>query len=400
MAISRQEFIRLLGAAIAGAPAYFESDLEKRCARYIREYDSQGIHRTGTSPDLRSARWFEAHARGLGAKTRIEHFAFDRVDPRNCYVTAGGRRIDGLPIYDSPFTDGAGISGRLGKFESDAEIGWLELPPGAEYGPNYEPSRRNSRHKAIVILTKGTQPGLCPINAHDFGHTYGPPILQISSEHGDWLRGQKEIRLVSRVDRTRATAWNVVAEVRGANDSLAPLVVMTPRSGWWHSTSERAGGLVCWLEMVRVLASNRPARTVHFLSSSGHELGHLGLRDYIARHSNLVKEARVWIHLGANIGARGATNRLQAFDDDLEKAAEAAMSGAGIVVRDRAPRGVIPFGEAGNIHRLGGRYLSILCPGSPLFHHPEDRWPDAVDVAEVARYATASADLALRLSGV
>lgn len=76
------------------------------------------------------------------------------------------------------------------------------------------------------------------------------------------------------------------------------------------------------------------------------------------------------------------------------------MSGAGIVVRDRAPRGVIPFGEAGNIHRLGGRYLSILCPGSPLFHHPEDRWPDAVDVAEVARYATASADLALRLSGV
>lgn len=75
MAISRQEFIRLLSAAIAGAPAYFESDLEKRCSRYIREYDSQGIHRTGASPDLRSARWLEAHARRLGAKSRIEHFA-------------------------------------------------------------------------------------------------------------------------------------------------------------------------------------------------------------------------------------------------------------------------------------------------------------------------------------
>ena len=32
--------------------------------------------------------------------------------------------------------------------------------------------------------------------------------------------------------------------------------------------------------------------------------------------------------------------------------------------------------------------MSFVC-GTTLFHHPADRWPEAVDVAELAAYAGA-----------
>ncbi|MFN0124503.1 MAG: hypothetical protein ACKV2V_28720 [Blastocatellia bacterium] len=75
-----------------------------------------------------------------------------------------------------------------------------------------------------------------------------------------------------------------------------------------------------------------------------------------------------------------------------------ALTRTGVTVNDNARRGVIPFGEAGNIHRGGGRYVSLLCPGSTLFHHPADRWSAAVNVPAVASYATAFANVTRQLA--
>jgi hypothetical protein len=254
----------------------------------------------------------------------------------------------------------------------------------------------------LLIITKGARAGLCPINGAYFKRPIGPPALQVSSEHGEWLKQQARqsapARIVAHVNRVKTKAYNVTATINGAQPRLAPLVVMTPRSGWWRSTSERSGGLVCWLEVMRALAAKQPARTAHFISSSGHELGHSGLESFIERRPELVKQSRAWIHFGANIGAVGARNRLQASDDELEAMAVGAMATAGLTVHDKTNRGVAPLGEAGNIHRGGGRYVSLLCTSAPLFHHPADRWPDAVDVAAVARYAEAFANVASQLA--
>lgn len=122
------------------------------------------------------------------------------------------------------------------------------------------------------------------------------------------------------------------------------------------------------------------------------------MQAFIERRPALVRAAHAWIHFGANIGAKEAPNRIQAFDDELESRAVTALSKAGLAVNDKAKRDVIPFGEAGNIHRGGGRYVSLLCPGNPYFHHPADRWPMAVGVAAIARYAAAVADLVVTLA--
>ena len=58
---------------------------------------------------------------------------------------------------------------------------------------------------------------------------------------------------------------------------------MTPRSSWWQSTAERGGGLVCWLESLRALVASSPVCDVIFTANSGHELGHLGLDDFMRR---------------------------------------------------------------------------------------------------------------------
>jgi hypothetical protein len=61
------------------------------------------------------------------------------------------------------------------------------------------------------------------------------------------------------------------------------------------------------------------------------------------------------------------------------------------------PRGFVPLGEARNIQRGGGRYISIVGRNG-LFHHPADRWPEAVDVNSVARYAAAFVRVATALA--
>jgi hypothetical protein len=58
---------------------------------------------------------------------------------------------------------------------------------------------------------------------------------------------------------------------------------MTPRSSWWQSTAERGGSLVCWLEALRALIAAPPVCNVIFTANSGHELGDLGLDDFMAR---------------------------------------------------------------------------------------------------------------------
>src|SRR5213078_1203191 len=114
-----------------------------------------------------------------------------------------------------------------------------------------------------------------------FLHPFGPPVLQVASEEAPFLadcaRQGANALLVAHAERNQAQAFNVVTMVPGTNKGAPPLVVMTPRSGWWGCASERGGGLACWLEIMRAMRDARPVRDVLFVASSGHELGHLGL---------------------------------------------------------------------------------------------------------------------------
>ncbi len=380
--------------------------LEERVAGVLQAYDAQGNHRTGTEVDNASARWLAHQARQAGVSASLEPFSFSRVDPQSCYLRIGEHRIDAVPLFDAGFTGPAGVEGKIGPLGTDADIALVESQaaelgePGTEERDEVAEARR-SRHKAVVVLTRGVRPGLYLLNASDFRKPFGPPMLQVSGAQSEWLRERAAARakatLVAHVKRTTLQAFNVTAKVAGSAPGLGPIVIMAPRSAWWQCVSEQGSRLVCWLEAIRVLAAGRPARDCLFVALTGHELGFLGIEPYINRRPDQIKRVHAWIFYGSDIGSPRQRNRIHASDDALERWAVEAMEKEGLVVDTKVPHDAKARGEAGTIQRLGGRFFTVVC-GSDVYHSPFDRWPDAVDVSLLAQYAKAFAKGALKLA--
>jgi hypothetical protein len=229
-------------------------------------------------------------------------------------------------------------------------------------------------------------------------------VLQVSSDEGAWLleraSGHADVRVVVHVTRRRADAFNVVGTIAGKDRQLPPLVMMTPRSGWYSCASERGGGIACWLELMRTLtARSTPARDVIFVASSGHELGHLGINAFVEQRPEIVKNSVGWMHFGANIGAAtDPGNNVQSSDDESENRLIAAMTAVALSIDRRVPRGTVPGGEAEVVHRGGGKYVSVIGRNG-LFHNPLDRGAATVDAHVVARFVSAFSAVAAALAG-
>ena len=363
----------------------------RRIARVIQEYEAQGFHRTGTPVDRTSGEWLAEQVRQIGLTPSAEPFPLNRVDPVTSAVIVADRHIEGLPLFDGAFTTAAGIRGRLGG-QTGADVALIQTPVNASAVGPLGGARRASRHKAIIAVTAGRRPGLCPSNADSFLRPFGPAVIQVSSTEASWLAAQTtrgaEVQLIAHVARTPVTANNITAVLQGTDPGLSPLVVMTPRSGWYGCASERGGGITCWLEIMRALQSMRPARSIWFVASSGHELGYLGIHAYLERRPDLVRNAAGWLHLGANIGAAiEPGSLLQTNQDEFEAVLSREMSASGLEFTRRQP-GSSPGGEAQAVHQGGGRYASVIGT-SALFHNADDRGPGAVDPTVIAKFSAA-----------
>lgn len=402
-----------LATAIGGPNLLFARELtpssialEERIADVLMAYDAQGTHRTGTAVDNASAQWLARQIQQSGAEPELESFALSRVDLQLCYLRVADRRVEGVPLFDANFTDREGVRGKLGPLGSDVEIGLAETEPlsvseGVSAQAGALAQARRTRHKAVVLITRGNHPGLFLLNAGSFTKPFGPPTLQVSSVESEWLKKQArqraEATLVAHASQTAAEALNVTVKIAGSNPALAPLVFMAPRSGWWQCVSEQGSRIACCLEVIRVLAAGKPARDCFFVALSGHELGLLGIDAYLKRHGDLVKRAHAWIFFGSDIGAPGQPNLIHASDGALEQWIVRALEKEGLTVDAKSPYDSGARGEARAIQQRGGRFVTVVC-SSEVYHNVGDRWPEAVDVATLARYARAFANGALELA--
>jgi hypothetical protein len=371
-----------------------------RAIAWLSSWDSHGVHRTATAGDESGADWLMGEVARLGAAPTVEAFALDRLEPVDSYLECGGERIPGVPVFDAPATSADGIAGTLGQ-----DIAVVELSPRSVYDPACEKMRREAAQRGLVIVCIGDQPGLGLLNVEQFRRPYGAPAIQLASEARDTVLAavarQAPALLVAVSRRKPVRARNVVVTIPGRGRARPPVVVMTPRSSWWQSTAERGGGLVCWLESLRALLASSPLCDVIFTANTGHELGHLGLDDFIARRPGWERPVAgggaVWVHYGANIGAVGGELAILSTSDDLRAQAATELARAGRPADRIAPRTLVPSGETRDIHRAGGCYVTLV-GSNPLFHLPQDRWPHAVDVAAVARIAAAAVGLVLNLT--
>jgi hypothetical protein len=398
-----------LGAACTGwaaralaQPGDPRAERSARIAEWIAEYDAQGEHRTGSRVDETSARWLVRELAGAGLTARLESFAFERFEQRHAFVVSGNEKRHGLAAFDGGVTGPAGVSGRLGPLGSKAEIAVVFVAPSPKPAAfeQLERARIAGAHRAILVLPErgGEHGDLALINAERAAHPDATPVVQLAGSHAIQLREGMQYgdpaRVVVEAERVAASALNVVARLRGTQPELAPLVVMTPRSGWFACASERGGGLAAFLEIAHALYDAPPARDVHFVASSGHELGHLGLRAWLAAHATLAAGAHAWLHLGANFAAAGGQVALQASSPEYAELARSALAAIGHAPDLVAPPGA-PLGEAREI--AARPFVSVLGT-NPRFHAPDDRWPYAVDLTQTAALCEALVAIGQRLS--
>jgi len=405
--MKRREFNRLFAlSSLTGLSPYAFSqsdDQQQRISDIIREYSEQGIHRTATEVDSFSAQWLANRIVQMGARASFRPFALDRVNVVSAQLQWEGGVIEGVPAFDCNYTDSNGLQGSMGALNSDADIGVIMSEARGAVPATILAARENEAHKAIVVVTDESLPeqGTTVINADNFNEPFGPPLLHIPRDAWPALQSAvvagASAKLVAHCERSPSTALNVEVRVAGSDSSLSPMVIMTPRSGWWRCASERGGGIAVWLEMIRAISAADPVRDVIFTANSGHELGHLGLDQFMHDNPGLVAGAHMWIHLGANFAADGAAIFLQYSSEENRALTYKHLDPYGLRPATETPIEDRPRGEARNIYDGSGQYISLLST-NPLFHHPDDVWPGAVDLPNTAAWTQAFTSLVVEIA--
>ena len=81
----------------------------------------------------------------------------------------------------------------------------------------------------------------------------------------------------------------------------------------------------------------------------------------------------------------------------LEQWIVRALEKEELTVSAKTPYDSAARGEARPVQQGGGRFVTLVC-SSEVYHNAADRWPEAIDVATLARYASAFANGALELA--
>ena len=356
----------------------------------IRAYEAFGIHRTGWTGDDASATWMRDLLHAAGASPELERFMFPLVEYRRARIRTPAGDIDGVPMHDAGFTTpGGGTSGEIVELGSGDPFGNIVIT--TENDPAFNQARAGRSIEdleeqgavGLVIVTADPKRAVTVLNATSLSQPRNLPVLQIGAREASSVASallmHAEVTLEIDGDRLQSRARNVVASLRGTEPDLAPIGVMTPRSGWFTCAAERGGGIAILLALAEVFASRPHRRTIEFVASSGHELHHYGLESYLRGRSGIEKRAYAWLHLGANIGSSTGPTTVESLDATLLEQGRTRFEGEGARFEVIEARG----GEAQNIARGGGRYLSIR-GRNDYFHSPNDVFDLACDPEQVA----------------
>lgn len=283
----------------------------------VIRYAEMGDHRTGTRVDHATSNWIRDRLRDVGIPAELDPWPLRQFQLEACWVEIFGERIGAFPLWHPtaigpvPLTepvvlddgtqnvsggialtqfvdvmvtsksDHAGTIERLAQAGAAAIIGCTPHKSGEIYGQNVIPPHNQSPWPIPVAM-------IAPVHWH--------VLAQAAADCR-----QVKLTLSGQDDQT-AVANNVVARLeRGPRW----VVISTPQSGWFRSAGERGSGVALLLELARWAASNNGEQSYLFLSTSGHEIGHMGIHN-ILRQDILPEPASTdcWLHLGSSIASR------------------------------------------------------------------------------------------------
>jgi len=285
-------------------------------------YYNLGEHRTATEADLRTTQWLVDQFRATGIKATSHSFGLRQFFIRESRLTiadrSGDRNIRAFPLWFPRATGPKSINGQIVVLDARGgeplavrgKIALVKFPfdsrsavvSGSGHAETILAASKAGA-LAIVAITEGSTKEIIALNSLPGAEPWPIPVLLVSPHDEPALMsavqsGARAALLVDGVDDPDATAKNVIARVDRGKELI---VVSTPQSGWFRCAGERGPGIALFLGLAR-WASRRPSgASFLFVSTSGHELGGLGMRAFLKELAPPPERVLCWVHLGAGI---------------------------------------------------------------------------------------------------
>jgi len=265
-----------------------------------------GERRAGTAAERRAERFIAARLAAAGGQVRRETFSCVSLRAARVRVQARtGRRwtaVDATALVGAPGTP----AGRW----VEGELAWLELPEGigrlrpgslrgriaTVFGPLPTEAAHHRRlvaaRPAAVIHVDERLPfawaksdGVYPLWARRYGM---PPTVAVPYlEAWRWRRdGVTRVRLAASVTQVRATSGNIIADFPGTEPALPAIVVCAHHDTQCGNpgADDNGSGVMCVLELARVLGRRPRRRTLRFISFGTEEQLSVGSAAYVRAH--------------------------------------------------------------------------------------------------------------------
>lgn len=290
-------------------------------------YYNLGDHRTATKGDLRTSDWIAAELRKAGLAVGFESFLVSQFFVSKTDLLIDNRVIASFPLWPPRSTGPNPLEAPLTVFQHDHSRGvagsvavvTFPFDPRASLLPVHcdtiEAAARAGA-RAVIAITQGPTGEIIAMNTPPDQRPWPVPVLLAPG------RNQREILdaasrgapasflLDGRSDP--ATARNVVGTARTGKRTI---VVSTPQSGWFRCAGERGPGIALFLGLARWANKHLPDAGLVFVSTSGHEIGQIGMARFLREKAPSPGGAGVWVHLGAGI----ATWKWQQSESGIRK---------------------------------------------------------------------------------
>ena len=280
----------------------------KRCIKTISRLERMGIRFAGTEKERQAADWIEGRLTRLGLENvhqqKFPCLSFSRSSQRlRVRMGSRWRRVECEVVAHSPSTTGKELRADLVLLEKvpDTLDGCREVIGGKAvlalnselFDPARFPRVMEAQPAALIVVDDRFP--------NDWTVAIGLPrswvdlitCPMVNVSHSDaWQMvksGVRSIRLRLETRVVEASSTNVIGEIRGQGSSDEVIVISGHHDTVINSSGadDNLTGVASVLELARVFAGSRPARTLRFISFGAEEQLSEGAKQYVLSPQNL-----------------------------------------------------------------------------------------------------------------